>query len=283
MPQRVSEEALAGEADRREALPINWIFHIAHCGSTLLSRLIDPPGAALVLREPPPLRQLGLAKAGGPVTPEWQPRLRLARAMAARRFEPGPATVVKANVPVNFMLPDLLGEDPEDRAILLYFALEPYLLAILRSAEHRGWIDRVTRLLQPALTAATGLGAEAGTVERAAALWLAQMQAFDAVLRRFPLARSLDAEVLFASPGAVAKEVAAHFGRPEAGIEEQARLLSSSYSKDPSRSFDETARRTAREESRSRLKDELDAARAWVQRSEAAAQAAHIAGPAAGR
>src|SRR5438128_6215682 len=34
-----------------------WIFHVAHCGSTLLARALDDPGSNLVLREPLALRQ----------------------------------------------------------------------------------------------------------------------------------------------------------------------------------------------------------------------------------
>src|SRR5437868_14523592 len=35
---------------------IGWIFHIAHCGSTLLARALDLPERSLVLREPLALR-----------------------------------------------------------------------------------------------------------------------------------------------------------------------------------------------------------------------------------
>src|SRR6476659_8924630 len=40
--------------------PINMIFHIAQCGSTLLARALDFPGRSLVLREPVALRRLGV-------------------------------------------------------------------------------------------------------------------------------------------------------------------------------------------------------------------------------
>ncbi len=38
--------------------PLRFIFHLAHGGSTLLSRALDYPGRSLVIREPFPLRQL---------------------------------------------------------------------------------------------------------------------------------------------------------------------------------------------------------------------------------
>lgn len=49
---------LASLAPRASAAQsTTWIFQMAHCGSTLLARALDDPGASLVLREPLSLRQ----------------------------------------------------------------------------------------------------------------------------------------------------------------------------------------------------------------------------------
>ncbi len=138
--------------------------------------------------------------------------MKLAYALAARRFEASEPTVVKANVPVNFIIPDILKLDPGAPAILLYLALEPYLLAILRDPRRRGWIDRVTRLLEPALSAKVDLDPRSDTVERAAALWLTQMLIFDTVAGSNPGVRTLDAEAFFASPAKIAEAAALHLG-----------------------------------------------------------------------
>ena len=42
----------------RRPEPTGSIFHVAHCGSTLLARALDRPSTNLVLREPLALRQL---------------------------------------------------------------------------------------------------------------------------------------------------------------------------------------------------------------------------------
>src|SRR5688572_23380970 len=151
---------------RRRPAPTGWIFHVAHCGSTLLARALDRPSASLVLREPLALRQLGLA-------PDPQ-RLALTLAMLSKRYREDAPTIVKANVPVNFLLPDLAAADPDARAIFLYATLRDYLLAILRSDNHREWLRLVTTQLAPHL----GDLPDLSDARRCAALWLAQMRAF---------------------------------------------------------------------------------------------------------
>lgn len=252
-----------------EAPSVGWIFHIAHCGSTLLARLIDRPQGALILREPPPLRQLGVSWASGTASADWSARLRLAHAMVARRFDTVRPTIVKANVPVNFILPQLRELEELAPAILLYFTLEPYLLAVLRTPNHRAWVDRVTMQLGHSLEAAVGLGPTAVTAERAAALWLAQMLMFDRSLHANPAARSLDAEALFASPAIVADAAASHFALPAARDDGDVTQLASHCSKDSSKPFDNAARRARQDRDRALLRHDLEIAWRWIEKAAA--------------
>ena len=267
--RRVPLAPLIDAARDADILRTGWIFHVAHCGSTLLSRLIDRLDYGLVLREPPPLRQLGISAASGAAGDDWSGRLRLAAAMAARRFDPAQPTVIKANVPVNFILPQLLALDPGAPVILLHFALEAYLLAVLGNPNHRVWIDRLTGQIAPVLAAHVGLLPRATTAERAAALWLAQMIMFDAVLRDHPAARSLDAEVFFADPVGIASIAGAHLGLPPLMSGADSTLVQSD-SKDPTKRFAEADRRTRQAERRITLADEMVDARRWVAASAAA-------------
>lgn len=264
-PTRVALMPLVEAARERVVPRTGWIFHVAHCGSTLLARLIDQPRSGLVLREPPPLRQLGVTAVNGEAGKAWDARLRLAAAMAARRYDPALATVVKANVPVNFILPRLLAIDPGAPSILLHFALEPYLLAVLGSPGNRAWIDRVTGLLAPVL-ASVGLDPSAGTPQRAAALWLAQMRLFDDTLGAFPDAASLDAESFFAAPITVAAAAAAHLGLCPIDAKRSAEQLAS-YSKEPTRRFDEIDRLARQARRRIALHDDIAASRRWLEAS----------------
>ena len=267
--RRVPLAPLIDAARDADILRTGWIFHVAHCGSTLLSRLIDRLDYGLVLREPPPLRQLGISAASGAAGDDWSGRLRLAAAMAARRFDPAQPTVIKANVPVNFILPQLLALDPGAPVILLHFALEAYLLAVLGNPNHRVWIDRLTGQIAPVLATRVGLLPSATTAERAAALWLAQMIMFKAVLLDHPDARSLDAEVFFTDPLGVASMAASHLGLPPLLSGADSKLVWSD-SKDPTKRFDESDRRARQAERRIALVDEIVVARRWIAASAAA-------------
>ncbi|WP_159982519.1 MULTISPECIES: hypothetical protein [unclassified Novosphingobium] len=234
-----------------------WVFHVAHCGSTLLARALDQPATNLILREPLALRQLALA-------PD-QRRLALVAAMLGKRYRPEAPTIVKANVPVNFILPQLVALDPGAPAIFLYLDLRDYLLAILRSADHRAWVGRVTHQLGGYLGDLTGLGIG----ECAAALWLAQIRAYANALAALPNGRSLNAERFFADPPAVLAAAAAHFSVPMDTATVMAVAdgpLFATYSKNPSLSFDNTDRIRRREELRSSLEEDMAAAQTWIER-----------------
>jgi len=271
-PLRMSLDPLLDKAREHQSPRIGWIFHIARCGSTLLSRLIDGDDGNLVLREPPPLRQVGLeaAMAG---RERWHDRLLLAHAMAARRYVPNRPTVVKANVPVNFILEDIRQLDPEAPSILLHFALEPYLLAILRAPPHRIWVERITDQLAARLAERIGLMDGATIAQRAVALWLAQMLAFASLLELNPGgSRSLDANQLFASPAATTEAAALHLGIAGLDIEANVSALATSYAKDMAKPFDEGLRRQREADDRRRLEPELTEARQWLDQCAAARQ-----------
>lgn len=239
------------------AQPISWIFHMAHCGSTLLARALDDPQASLVLREPLALRQCALQH-----DPD---RLALVLAMIGKRYRSDAPTLVKANVPVNFLLPQIVAADGAARAVLLYLPLRAYLLAILRSAKHRGWLRSVTEHLAPYL----GDWSALGDAERAAALWLAQVETFSVTLDAMPNARALNAEQLFNAPVPTLKAAATHLGVPISAATIEANVagpLFSTYSKDPSVTFDNEARLARAADLAATIAPELNIAEQWVAR-----------------
>lgn len=262
-PQTIPLGPLLEAASEVKPEPVGWIFQIAHCGSTLLSRLIDQPEHSLVLREPPPLRQVAVMHARGSAPADWSARLRLAHAAAARRFEADLPTVVKANAPVNFMLPELSALEPSATAILLHLPLADYVVAVLATPEHRQWVDRVTTMLEPAIRRATGVDALGSTAERAAALWLAQMIAFQDQLAANPNAFSLDANHLFGDPAPVANAAAAHFGIAPLDPDGVA-AAASLNAKQPGQPYDDEARRERAKANAALLKDEIETARRWI-------------------
>lgn len=240
----------------RPPRPLGWIFHVAHCGSTLLARALDRPATNLVLREPLALRQLALA-------PDPR-RLALTAAMLSKRYRDDLPTLVKANVPVNFLLPELAALDPEARSIFLYATPRDYLLAVLRSDNHRGWLRQVTGQLARHLGDLSALS----DAQRGAALWLAQMRAFADAISRMPNARTLDAEAFFAAPARTLKAAAGHLQVPISDAEVDATVhgsLFSSYSKNPEQAFDNEARLDRRARLEGTLAGELACAQEWIE------------------
>lgn len=249
-------------------LRAGWIFHVAHCGSTLLARALDRADGGLVLREPLALRQMAVwGVEGAAASPEWQAMLGMLKALLSRRARPDAATVIKANVPVNFILDALLaGNEP---AAFLYHRFDDYLLAVLRGPNHRRWVESVTAELRPAVERLAGPVEGLADAERAAALWLSQLRAFDAALGRLEGGRSLDAELFYAAPAEVLSEAFRLFGAEVDGAEVEAIAggeLFGSYSKNRGARFDNQARVERRETLRKELAPELEQARGWLER-----------------
>ena len=238
------------------ALPTGWIFHVAHCGSTLLARGLDELSSAnLVLREPLALRQLALSP-----DPE---KLKLALSLLSKRYPGTGATVIKANVPVNFLLDAIANADSQAAVILLYCGLSDYLLAILRSANHRTWLRNVTSQLVGPLGDLSHLP----DAELGAALWRAQMRRFAATVKRMPNARSLDAEHFFGNPRETLSSAAKHFGMEtnQAAIEAiVSGPLFATYSKNPVQPFDNNARIQRREALVTEISEELAEGQRWI-------------------
>ena len=247
---------LIGRAGRPAAT--GWIFHIAHCGSTLLARALGEMSDNLVLREPLALRQAALA-------PD-EAALRPLLTMLGKRYAAGRPTVIKANVPVNFILERIAAVDSEARAILLYCGLCDYLSAILRSDQHRAWVRGITELLEPKIGDLAG----AADAQRAAALSIAQMRRFADALAAMPNARTLDCEVFFGQPRRVLPLAAAHLEIPATAHEVDALVagsLFSTYSKNPGLAFDNAARLARKKGLQMSLALELEVATRWVERN----------------
>ncbi len=266
---RVDAAQLAALLDRTgaPAAEIGWIFHVAHCGSTLLARALDGPGD-LVLREPVVLRQLAVEAVSTGRDAGWQARLRLALRLLGRRYAPDAPVIVKANVPVNFVVDDLMAQRPTAPTLFLYYPLETYLLAILRSDNHRNWVMGVSAELKPELDRREPCEPAPSTPAVAAArLWLAQIRIYAEALARYPNAASLDAATLFARPGPVLEAAARHFGVTQDAAALEATLagpLFSTYSKNPGVAFDNAARVAREAEQRTLLAGDLAAADQWV-------------------
>lgn len=117
----------------------HFIFHIGHCGSTLLSRLLQSWPCTQVLREPLPLRTLATAwseldcSSSRFSREEWQLILHQTILLLARPIRPAVETLIKATSNCNALILPILSCVPDTRIILLDMALRPYLATLLKS------------------------------------------------------------------------------------------------------------------------------------------------------
>jgi hypothetical protein len=250
---------------------IGYIFHVAHCGSTLLARALDVKSTNLVIREPMLLRQLGVQRSahfGAEPPDDWRQRLDLATTMLNRRYVADGPVIVKANVPVNLIVDELMAAGPQQAAIMLYFSLEHYLQAILRSPNHRRWVESVSQELKGGIDGLVGPASpNQSQAITAARLWLAQVLTYDAALRKYPNAVSLNAEDLFDTPREVTAASFHHFGQT---VDDNALNtimsgeLFSRYSKNPNVAFDNAARHERRRALAAEVAPEIAEARVYV-------------------
>jgi hypothetical protein len=114
---------------------------MAFCGSTLLSRLLDVEGHALVLREPNCLADLANQRAAldraERSDPALVPTLHAIRALLRRRWREDEAIVVKSSNWVNNLAP-LLCEDAQSlRPLFLTMDREAFVRAVFRGGSDR--------------------------------------------------------------------------------------------------------------------------------------------------
>ena len=260
-----------------DPLKLNFIFHIAHCGSTLLARALDIKESNIVYREPAVLRQLGSEAASsfyGATAPlEWQQKLAVALAMLNRSYTKEGPVIIKANVPVNFMLPEILESSQVHQSIFLYLSLENYLLAVLKTPNHRSWVAAVSTELGAAIESVTGITPEQrqsmSIPETAACLWLAQIAIFDQALRDKANARSLDAETFYNDPENTLQKIFGFFEQAVSASDISDIVnsdLFTRYSKNPNQIYDNDTRLAQRDAIKDQLSGDLDKGREWIAR-----------------
>lgn len=248
---------------------LRFIHHFAHSGSTLLARALEHPGN-LVIREPVHLRQLGVSAGAGSredLLPPANGLLPFSLTMLGKRFSPDSTVIVKGNVPISLLAEAIANADPGQPGILLYFPLEDYCAAVLRTPGHQGWVNRVTTDIRLKLDPLVGDIGTLSVAEKAAALWYSMIKRFDRLLAANPAMRSLDGDQLFDRPAetiaAASDLLGAGLSAGDAEAVAQGPLLTS-YSKNPDVPFDNSARLKLRTEAKAQLSGELAAARRWL-------------------
>jgi len=214
-------ELLAALAPRPRAAP-HVIFHVGHCGSTLVANLLERLPGAIAMREPLALRALAelaeeLPRASTRLDEaRWQTLTDALLALYARPHD-GAHVVVKATSSCNALIEPWLAQHPGTRALLVSIALEPYLATILKSPAARADALRFAPARLEALHRVVGDDGVRLPVladaEQIALGWLAEQARFAAAKARFGarVARLDFAELLRDGAAGFAR-IAAHFG-----------------------------------------------------------------------
>lgn len=270
LPYPELEAAAAG-------LPVacDYIFHVGHVGSTLLSRLLGTQPRVFSVREPQVLRAFAEAElTGGPWDVEtFDRRLATFLALFSRTWTPQQRTLLKATSLVGELAERLLQAQPGSRAILMTVAPASYLATILGGPNSRVEL----RLAAPARLARLHrrLGAPRWELsslsegEVAAMSWAAEMTALVAAADRRPQgALWLDFDRFLAEPraGLAAALRVLHGGADPADVE---RLAASAYfqrySKAPEYGYGADVRRQVLDDARREHAAEIRRGLAWLE------------------
>lgn len=121
------------QAGERYGGACDFIFHIGHVGSTLLSRLLGQSPRVFSLREPEVLRDLARAELAGQEPERLAQWTRTFLRMWGRVYRPGQKTLLKATSFATELAPLIMRLDPSASAVLMLVSPSIYLAGILSS------------------------------------------------------------------------------------------------------------------------------------------------------
>lgn len=236
----------AEQAAHALARDCDFIFHIGHVGSTLLSRLLGHSPGVFSVREPAVLRPLAATEVGAPD----EARLAVILALLSRVWRPSQRSLVKATSFVGELAPRLLSLAPEGRAILMFAAPQAYIAGILAGEASRRELgvlaaSRLERLRRRAGGSWSLDRMSDG--ERAAMSWACELMALDEAAQSAPdRVRWMDFDRFLADPVTGLRDALVHLRHP-ASPELVHEIVRSHdfrrYSKAPEHAYDADLRR----------------------------------------
>ena len=257
-----------------------FIFHIGHVGSTLLSRLLGAHPDIFALREPAIFRTLAQIRLDGANAPahwrndQFDSRLLTLLKLWSRTFRSSQRANIKATSFASELAESLLALEYQPKAIFMYMPAEQYLAAIL-GAENS---PREAQALAPMRLARLNkrLGAQfvpqgMSMGEIVAMSWASEM----ATLVRAATSNRervlwLDFDRLLAQPDALLAKCFAHFGIA-AGPEQVARILAGPdmgrYSKAQEHQYDAALRTAVLNQGRQMFGTEIRRGQLWLEKA----------------
>lgn len=232
--QQQAQPALGGQAPSEQPQPygtLHYLFHTAFCCSTWLSRLLQAPGHSLALREPWLLRCLADVRRSGHIGKginyqHWNELLDCALDLLAKRYHPQERVVIKPSNLCNVLIPELMTQRTDSKAVFLSNSLEDFLISVLKkNPETRAKMVGLAQVLHnnplvpsdslhhvQSLRGALAF-ADFTDVQAAAVMWHVQQEQMHAAKARWPERfLLLKADALLQQPQAVCEQVNAFLG-----------------------------------------------------------------------
>lgn len=258
--------------------PMGFIFHVGHCGSTLLSRALGLSERVLPLREPMTLRTLSAdeRELDSPMSflsrADWAWLRTTIIDTLARRFRPDQFNIVKATSTGNNLIAPIMDDSESHRAVLLYVPLETYLATMLGKRREGGdlWGQARVRMkdwMGIEETPSFSLH-ELRAPHFAVLSWMTSMSTMLSAREKFgPRTSAMNFEDLIADPDTQLSKAAGFFG-----LEDEAETIvsrfpqvSSAYSKQPDRPFTPEMRAEGLALTRAHFAEEIRTGMDWAQ------------------
>jgi hypothetical protein len=269
--QQACTVATLQAAAARLARRAQYVFHIGHVGSTLISRLIGEHPQLFSLREPALLRTIAAGYSEGSGVPD----LSLALALFSRTWRPCQRAVIKVTSFVSELAETILAGAERPAAIFVFAQPLPYLQGILAGPNSRvetrqlapARLQRLARRLMQ-----SGWRPEVRSEgEYIAMSWLCEMTALQQAARR--VGRQVlwvDFDVFLAGPVAALEAILRTLGVSAAAAEIEALVtgpLMRQYSKAPEYAYDASLRRQVLESADREHHTEISRGMDWLQKA----------------
>ncbi len=250
------------------------IFHVGHCGSTLLSRLLAFAEETQSLREPLPLRTLAQDLADeddGRSFLNRQQRLERLQILLGLWGRGARHTIIKATSVCSDLLPEINLLEPEARSVFVYNRPETHIATLLAGqnafVDLRGFAQlRLQRLQQ-----ATGLDIHLSQLslgQLAVVSWLSEAASITASLEELAdRVKLLEFEALLQNPAETLANLFTHLGIPaDSAVVEKAvqSPVLQTYSKAPEHRYNAETRAAILADARSRFRPQIDASLKWL-------------------
>jgi hypothetical protein len=251
--------------------PLNFLFHVGHCGSTLISRMLGELPGCFALREPPVL--MALARSAPQGVPHWEHISDVVMALLARTYRQEDCALIKPASHANVLLRYFLQWKKFSRGVLISVDLESYLATMLQE-HHRGENREAFQWREEGLKRLVGNLPDLDRLDDAkcsAMIWLIQMRELleahgDETLNTL----WLSFDNFLAEPTITISKISGFLDLPSNYEQIRQVTLHSpllrSYSKNAQVSYTPESRRASLQASRRRHAPEIDGAMDWLEK-----------------